>query len=117
MPKKQTIKILSLLIAMIMVVGSISSLAHASGNLLTTAKDSLKKEAANKITKEVKEDLKKEELVEVLVYMKDQVDVMRIAKATESALASKLTPYASKMEVRKAVTEALMDKAEMTQEI
>lgn len=115
MPKKQTIKILSLLIAMIMVVGSISSLAHASGNLLTTAKDSLKKEAANKITKEVKEDLKKEELVEVLVYMKDQVDVMRIAKATESALASKLTPYASKMEVRKAVTEALMDKAEMTQ--
>lgn len=116
MPKnRRTVKILSLLIAMILVLGNVTSLVHAKEQNLSTVKEDLKLEAANKVTKEVREDFKKGDLVEVLVYMKDQADVMNVAKATEVSLLSKMTPYSTKMEVRKAVTEALRDKADMTQ--
>ena len=44
-----------------------------------------------------------------------QVDAERVAYATESALSSAMTPYQTKLQVRKGVIEALKDNAELTQ--
>ncbi len=48
--------------------------------------------------------------------MRDQVDTEMIAKATKAAVSNYMTPYNTKMEVRKGgVLEALKDKADLTQ--
>ncbi|NLX62261.1 MAG: S8 family serine peptidase, partial [Tissierellia bacterium] len=106
---------LSTLIALIMILGSLSSLAYAEESPLRLAKEDLQQEAASKIMPEVKEDLEKEDIVEVLVYMKDQVDTTNVAEATRKAVSMKETAYKTRLMVRRAVVEALQDKAERTQ--
>ncbi|WIV12987.1 S8 family serine peptidase [Proteiniborus sp. MB09-C3] len=116
MPRsKKTRKGLSLLIALVMMLGSFASLSYAENDILSLAKLDLLKEASNKITPEVMNDLAKEDLIEVLVYMKDQVDTQMVARATRNAVSSYMTPYSQKLEVRKGIVEALRDKAELTQ--
>ena len=48
--------------------------------------------------------------------MKEQVDTEMVARATKDAVSNTMTPYNTKLEVRKGVVEALKDKAEITQE-
>ena len=115
MSSRNVKKVLSLLIAMVLVLGNFSSLVFAQNSPFKQAKEELQKEAALKITSEVQEDLKKEDIVEVLVYMKDQADTAMVAEATRKAVSKEMTPYNTKLQVRRAVVEALKDKAETTQ--
>ena len=64
---------------------------------------------------EVKEDMEKEDIVEVLVYMKDQADTANVAEATRKAVSMEMTPYNTRLAVRRAVVDALKDTAEMSQ--
>jgi subtilisin family serine protease len=112
---KQVRKVLSLIISLIMVMGYFTSFVYAENNQLSSAKEDLRKEASMKIEPEVMKGLNNEDLAEVLVYMADQVDAERVAYATESALSSAMTPYQTKLQVRKGVIEALKDNAELTQ--
>lgn len=106
---------LSLLIALVMMIGSFSSLVYADGSELRSVKEDLYEEAQEKIEPQVMDNLQKENLTEVLVYMRDQVDTEMVAKATKDAVSNSMTPYNTKMAVRTGVVEALKDKAEMTQ--
>ncbi|WP_406242682.1 S8 family serine peptidase [Tissierella carlieri] len=112
---KQVRKVLSLIISLIMVMGYFTSFVYAENNQLSSAKEDLYELAANKISAEVKEDIDNEHLVEILIYMAEQVDTERVAHATRSAVSSAMTPYQTKLEVRSAVVESLKDTAEMTQ--
>ncbi|MBZ2175131.1 S8 family serine peptidase [Schnuerera sp. xch1] len=108
-------KVLSLIIVMIMVLGSFTSIVSAQENKINSARVDLEEKASMKIEADVKDDLEKEGQAEVLVYMEDQVDTKMIAKATKSAVSEKMTPYNTRLEVRKGVVEALKDKADSTQ--
>jgi len=108
-------KVFSLLMTMIMILGTFTSFAYAEESQISLSKSDFREEASNKIMPEVKEDFKSKEIVEVLVYMKDQVDTENVAKATKNAVSSYMTPYSAKLEVRKNVVEALRDEAESTQ--
>ncbi|KAB3530008.1 S8 family serine peptidase [Alkaliphilus serpentinus] len=112
---KKIRKSLAILITMMMVLGSFGSFAFAEEIRYNSAKEQLQEAASIKISSEVIKDLEKEEYAEVLVYMKDQVDTEMVAQATRSAVATLMTPYNVKLEVRKGVVEALRDKAEITQ--
>ncbi len=112
---KKAKKVLSLFVTILMVLGSFTSFAYAEGNQLSSAKLDLREEALKKINPEVMIDLEDDDVVEVLVYMKEQVDTEMVAYATRNAVSSYMTPYSTKLEVRKGVVEALRDKAELTQ--
>ncbi|WMM26777.1 S8 family serine peptidase [Tissierella sp. MB52-C2] len=112
---KQVRKVLSLIISLIMVLGHFTSFVYAENNQLSSAKEGLYELAADKISAEVKEDIGNEHLVEILIYMGEQVDTEKVAHATRSAVSSAMTPYQTKLEVRSAVVESLKDTAEMTQ--
>ena len=112
---KRISKVLSLLITMIMVLGYSTSFVYAEGSQLSSAKVELREEAIVRITPEVKKDLEKEDMVEVLLYMEDQVDTEMVAQATKKAISKTMTPYNTKLATRRGVVEALKDKAEMTQ--
>ncbi len=64
---------------------------------------------------EVSKDLEKDDMVEILVYMEDQVNTAMIAEATRKAVSTSMTPYNTKLAVRRGVVEALRDKAEISQ--
>ncbi|NLK43196.1 MAG: S8 family serine peptidase, partial [Tissierellia bacterium] len=113
--KKQVRIVLSLLVCLVMVMGYFTPFVHAERNELSTVKEELRHVAQDKIVPEVKEDLEKDDFPEVLVYMKDQVDTEMVARATKAALSSSMTPYQTKLQVRRGVVEALSDKAETTQ--
>jgi len=113
--RKKINRVLSLLVIAVLTLGSFSSLAYAEKGFIRLALEDLKEEAAAKIMPEVKEDLKKSDTVEVLVYLKDQVDTARVAEATRKAVAMEMTPYNTKLAIRRAVVQALQDKAEVTQ--
>lgn len=106
---------LSILIAMLLVLGSFSSFAYAENITFRLAKEDLKEVAAAKIMPEVKDDMEKQDIVEVLVYLKDQTDTEKVAETARNALSMRMTPYNVKLGVRRAVVEALRDKAERTQ--
>jgi len=112
---KKLTKVLSLLMAMIMILGTFTSFAYAQESQISMNKSDFHEEALGKIMPEVMEDFESNEFAEVLVYMKDQVDAEMVAKATKNAVSSYMTPYSVKLEVRKNVVEALRDKAESTQ--
>ena len=112
---KRITKGLSLLITMVMILGYFTSFVYAEKDQLNSAKVDLLKEASEKIEIDVMKDLKDDDFVEILVYMKEQVDTEMVAKATKSAVSSTMTPYNTKLEVRRGVVEALRDKSEMTQ--
>ncbi|MDR7857504.1 hypothetical protein, partial [Tissierella sp.] len=104
---KKINKGLSLLITMVMILGYMTSFVYAEDNQLSSAKVDLIQKASDKIELELKEDLEKEDLVEILVYMKDQVDTEMVAQATRKAVSSSMTPYNTKLEVRRGVVESL----------
>ena len=112
---KRLTKVMSLLMTMIIVIGTFSPFAHATSDQISFSKNDLREEAFRKIEPEVMNELEKEDFVEVLVYMKDQVNTEMIAKATKNAIKDIMTPYRVKLEVRKGVVEALKDTAEKTQ--
>ena len=82
-------------------MGYFTPVVHAQGNKLSTAKEELYHIAQDKIATEVKKDLEKDDFVEVLVYMKDQVDTEMVARATKDGLSSSMTPYQTKLQVRR----------------
>ncbi|QSX05986.1 S8 family serine peptidase [Sedimentibacter sp. zth1] len=104
----------AVLLTLLMLISMIPSFAYANDSNISSAKEELKQEALSKITPEVMNDFD-EDLIEVLVYMKEQVDTEMIAEATKSAVSDVMTPYNIKLEVRKGVVEALKDEATTTQ--
>lgn len=112
---KGILKVLSLLITIMMVLGYLTSFVYAEGDKTSSARVELIEEASKKLMPEVVEDLEKEELIEILVYMEDQVDTSMIAEATRKAVSSYMTPHNTKLAVRRGVVEALRDKAEISQ--
>jgi subtilisin family serine protease/bacillopeptidase F (M6 metalloprotease family) len=69
-----------------------------------------------KIDSKVLDILDQEKYIEVLVYLKDRIEPNNIAEVTKKKVAvTSTTPYGAKLEVRKAVVEALQDQAEKTQ--
>ena len=106
---------LSLLISLVMVLGSFTSFAYADTGHLSSAKGDLREEASQKIEPELAKTLNSEAVAEVLVYMTEQANTEEVANAAKSAVSSAMTPYQAKLQVRSAVTEALKDTAEKTQ--
>src|SRR5699024_5473842 len=105
-------------ITMIMVLGCFTPFSYAENDKLgsfNSAKIGLQKEALNKIMPEVSKDLEKDNMVEILVYMEDQVDTEMIAQDTRNAVSAAMTPYNTKLAVRRGVVEALKDKADIFQ--
>lgn len=98
-----------------MIMGSLTPFVHAEDNRIGSAKVGIKEEASKKLMPEVLEDLEKEELIEVLVYMEDQVDTKKVAEATRKAVSMSMTPHNTKLAVRRGVVEALRDKSEISQ--
>lgn len=83
---------------------------------LTVARNTdLAKEAEAKIDSEVLEAFQNQEVVDVLVMLKDQVDTERVASEAVRNLPSHATAYEKKMESRFAVVDALRDMARETQ--
>ena len=109
----------SLLLAMVLILGCCTSFAFAGSKLtdakVNSAKEELKSAALSKIDSKVSNVLDSEKYTEVLVYLEDQVDTQKVANATKSAVSKAMTPYMTKLEVRKGVVESLKDKAESTQ--
>lgn len=105
---------LSLLMSLVMVLGSFTSFAYADTGHLSSAKGDLREEASQKIEPELAKTLNSESSAEVLVYMSEQTDTEEVANAAESA-SSAMTPYQAKLQVRNMVTEALKVTAERTQ--
>ena len=112
---KKLNKSLSLLIALVMIMGSFSSLVYADSSKVSTAREATFEAAQDKIEPQLMNKLENEDLAEVMVYMKDQVDTENIASATRDAVSNTMTPYNTKMAVRTGVVESLIDKQETTQ--
>ncbi len=112
-------KLISLIMSIFMVLGCFAPNAFAESNQLSQAKQDLYQTASMKIEPEVMKGLNNEELTEVMVYMKSQVDTEMVAYETQSSLSksmsSAMTPYKTKLQVRRNVVEALKDNAELTQ--
>jgi len=112
-------KLISLIMSIFMVLGCFAPNAFAESNQLSQAKQDLYQTASMKIEPEVMKGLNNEELTEVMVYMKSQVDTEMVAYETQSSLSksmsSAMTPYQTKLQVRRNVVEALKDNAELTQ--
>src|SRR5690554_6298806 len=106
---KKTKAGLSLLLTMLLVLGSLGSFVYADNEPanpeLNSVKIDLREEALSKITPDVMEDLENEDIVEVLVYMRDQVDTEMVAQATRNAVSSSMTPYNTKLAVRRGIVE------------
>lgn len=116
---KKTGLFLTLLLIIVLVSGTLTPLTYAENNInkeiIRTARGDLKDVALNKLDSKVLDVLDTEGYIEVLVYLRDQVDTKSVARATRNSVSSKTTPYKTKLEVRKGVVEALQDKAEKTQ--
>ncbi len=115
---------MSLIMSIFMVMGCFATNAfavdnvfdkNAKGTNLIQAKENLYQDAMNKFEPAVMNDLKSEELIEVMVYMKAQVDTEMVAYEVKQNLSSAITPYQTKLQVRRNVVEALKDNAETTQ--
>jgi len=102
---------------LLMVLSSFSAFAENGSSLpVSSVKQELKTESVNKIEDNFIDSISQGDYAEAIVYMKSQVDSMEVAKEAESKLSSALTPYKTKIEVRKAVINALKDNAEDTQQ-
>ena len=108
-------KMLSALIALIMVLGSFTSFVFAESEHINLSRPDMHEEALAKIEEDVINELEKNKFTEVLVYMKDQVDTEMVATTTKDSVSNFMTPYNTKLEVRKKVVEALKDNAIHTQ--
>ena len=108
-------RVLSLIAIVVMLLGYSTSLAYAENSLFSLANEDLNNVAQDKIMPEVLDDLEKNDMVEVLVYMKEQTDTKTVAENAKERFSERLTPYATKLAVRREVVEALRDTAERTQ--
>lgn len=109
---------LSMLLTFAMMFGPFLSLAHADSYTpieIITAKDKLKEVSLNKIEEDVIEDFEDNEYVEVLVYMKEQADTVKVAKNVRNSVSQSLTPHNVKLTVRSEVVNALKTTSEETQ--
>jgi subtilisin family serine protease len=91
-----------------------SSSLNQGTNLIQAKKD-LTQDAMMKIEPQVMDDFNSKDLVEVMVYMKNQVDTEIVAYETQKSLSSAMTPYQTKLQVRRSVVEALKDNSETSQ--
>ncbi|WP_077610207.1 S8 family serine peptidase [Clostridium sp. Marseille-P2415] len=118
MNKRKSGKILlSVLLLIIMSFNTaFNALAENNQSIpFSTAKGVQRTEAKNKIESNFIDSLSDGDYAEAIVYLKNQVDSMKVAKEAESRLYKAFTPYQSKLEVRKEVIDALKDNAEDTQ--
>jgi subtilisin family serine protease len=122
-------RIISLVVSIFMVMGCFATNAFGVNNVyagqinplkdgtnLIQAKESLFEDAMKKIESVVMDDLKTEDLVEVMVYMKAKADTGMVATETRELLSAKAsTPYQTKLQVRRNVVAALDDMAQTSQ--
>lgn len=108
-------KLISMILSFILILGSFSGYANAEGSPIKSSKVESAKAADKKIQPDVKSDMKTKELVDVMIYMEDQVDAEKVARATKSTLSSTETPHQIKLQVRRNIVEALNKKSETTQ--
>ena len=110
---------LSLILTIVLLSCTFTSFASAESSMpkeqIKSAKEELKSVALSKIDSKVLGVLDSEKYPEVLIYLEDQLDTQMVASATRNAVSGAMTPYMTKLEVRKGVVEALKDKAESTQ--
>lgn len=117
MIKGKVRKILSFLLLFILTFNSITVLAESNNSLpFLTVKEETKTESKNKIDSAFIDSVSDGDYVEAIVYLKSQVDSLEVANDVESSLSSALTPYKTKIEVRKTVIDALKNNAEDTQQ-
>jgi len=88
-------RVLSLIATVVMLLGYSTSLAYAENSLFSLANEDLNNVAQDKIMPEVLDDLEKNDMVEVLVYMKEQTDTKTVAENAKERFSERLTPYAT----------------------
>lgn len=110
---------LTLLLTIVLVSGILTPFTYAENNInkeiIRTARGDLKDTALNKLDSKVLSAFDTEDYIEVLIYLKDQVDTESVAGITGNSISLKTTPYGTKLQVRRSVVEALQDKSEKTQ--
>ncbi len=117
MNKGKLRKIISLLLFLLMIFNPAVTFAESNYSLpFSSVKGELHTESMDKIESGFMDSLPDDNYAEAIVYLKSQVDSMEVAREAESELSSALTPYKTKLEVRKEVIEALKDNAEDTQQ-
>ncbi|WP_078594046.1 S8 family serine peptidase [Evansella clarkii] len=91
--------------------------ANSPGNAseITTLKESTKSAASSKIDNKVKKEFEKEEYVDVLIELSEQVDTSKVAAEAKQQAGPETTAYNQKMAARYAVVDALRTTAETTQ--
>ncbi len=117
MIKGKARKVVTMLLFFIMTFNSVTALAESKYSLpVASLKKELHTQSMDKIESGFIDSASDEELVEAIIYLSSQVDSMGVAKEAEGKLSSALTPYNTKLEVRKEVIGALKDNAEDTQQ-
>ena len=110
--RKSVKKLLSVLLVFVLLFSSLATFAQGNVNdEVKSLKKDLEKQAKEKIHPNVQKAIKKSDDVEVLVYLKDRIDPNKVAKSNVEGK----TPYERKLSSRKAVLNALIDKAETSQ--
>ncbi len=110
--------LLSVLLLIIMSFNpAVNALAENNQSIpFSTAKEEQRTESKNKIESGFIDSLSDGDYAEAIIYLKNQVDSMEVAREAESRLSKAFTPYKSKLEVRKEVIDALKDNAEDSQQ-
>ena len=103
---------LSLLMALILVIGTITPMTFAQNELVTANFEAI---AMDKIETAVQEAFKTDKMTEILVYMKDQVDTDMVALEARASASKGMTPAAMSLDVKTSVYNALVEAAEDTQ--
>lgn len=118
MNKGKARKIITILLLLVMSFNSVAAALAESNQTspISSFKEELRTESMNKIEADFIDSVSDGEYAEAIVYLKSQVDSMSVAMEAENKLSSALTPYKTKLEVRKEVIGALKDTAEDTQQ-
>ncbi|MBB5195655.1 S8 family serine peptidase [Anaerocolumna cellulosilytica] len=118
MNKGRVRKIITVLLLIVMSFNTVAAALAESNQSspISSVKEELRTESMHKIDANFTDSVSEGEYAEAIVYLKSQVDSMGVANEAKSQLSSLLTPYKSKIEVRKEVIGALKDTAEDTQQ-
>lgn len=106
---------LSLFSVLIILSGILSSTTFGEDNIASLAKVDLREKALKKIDFNLINELEDKDFAEILVYLKEQVDIETVAKNAKKTMDTLITPYNTKLNIRKEVIETLKDKAYTTQ--
>ena len=112
---EKTILSVLLLIVISFITGATAFAENNQQIQFSTVKKEQQVESRNKIESNFIDTLSDGEYAEAIIYLKSQVDSMKVASEAESKLSKAITPYKSKLEVRKKVIEALKANAEDSQ--